>query len=190
MSVFLRKFKNMLFISFLAGVVVVLLFAKTSVFQEGYFSIYSLERLKYLQVDEHKLFLCILQNRIQIVLLILMTGLIARNIWVTYVFTIWYGFSFGMMASVYANHFGWKGIPLFLCCVFPQILFYIPGFYGLLYTCSARSGSESLLGGRRYLYQSALQIFCFLGVVAMGIFTESYVNPTLVTKIVTILKFL
>jgi len=179
---FLKRYGYLLLLSFFIGIGLVFLFQDAIVFQEGYFSIYSLERLQYIQIDERKLFLYVLQSRIKLILFLVVAGMIVGNIWITYLFSLWYGMSLGILAGIFMERFGGKGFLLFFGCILPQILFYLPGFYGILYICS----------NRRIYERSHFMIKCIvcIGVTIIGIFSESYVNPNLLSKIVIILKFL
>lgn len=179
---FFKRFGYLLLIAFFMGIGLVFLFSDTLIFREGYFSVYSLERLQYLQVDEQKLLLCVMRSRIQLILFLIFAGMVAVSVWVSYLFSMWYGASMGILAGIFVERFGVKGIILFLACILPQILLYLPGFYGILWICCNRRAYEKT--------RFVMKMIPCIGVTIIGMFLESYVNPTVLTKIVTFLKFL
>lgn len=185
-------------IGFAIGVAITNIFAKSILLQEGYFSTYSLERLQYVQIDSNKLFLGILQNRFQIVVLIFIMATTIIGVISAYLFAGWYGFSMGVMIAVLISRFGLKGSILFAACILPQFIFYVPAFNCLLKEC--RDISYTLFFPQKisayygyntiHVSQRISRILMSLGVVIIGILLESYVNPLLVTKIVIILKIM
>lgn len=170
-------------IGFLIGIVFVVIFSKAEFLQEGYFSIYALERLRYLQVDKRTLFWEVLQNRFQIVVLILVLSTTIIGGAVGYLFSTWYGFSLGLMGAIMVSRFGIKGGILFFACIFPQILIYMPAFYGIFHQCQ-----NFRKGNAKGLY--TIKLLIGIGVVIIGILTESYVNPNLISDIVIFLKLM
>lgn len=185
-------------VGFTLGVAITNIFAQSILLQEGYFSTYSLERLQYVQIDSNKLFFGILQNRLQIVILIFIMATTIIGVISAHLFAGWYGFSMGIMITVLVNRFGLKGSILFAACILPQIIFYVPAFNCLLKECRDISyilflpqkinvyhGYPSARSSRRIP-----RILMSLGVVIIGILLESYVNPLIVSRIVTILKIM
>ncbi len=185
-------------IGFTIAVVLTNIFAQSILLQEGYFSTYSLERLQYVQIDSNKLFFGILQNRFQIVILIFIMATTIIGLISAHLFAGWYGFSMGIMIAVLINRFGLKGSILFAACILPQVIFYVPAFNCLLSECrdisyilflpqksSAFYGHGSTSSSKRIS-----RILMSLGVVIIGILLESYVNPLVVTKMVTLLKIM
>lgn len=185
-------------IGFTIGVAITNIFAQSILLQEGYFSTYSLERLQYVQIDSNKLFFGILQNRFQIVLLIFIMATTIIGVISAHLFAGWYGFSMGIMITVLVNRFGLKGSILFAACILPQVIFYVPAFNCLLNECRDISCILFLpqkVGayyghGSTYSSKRIYRILTSLGVVIIGILLESYVNPVVVSKIVTILKIM
>ncbi len=185
-------------IGFTIGVAITNIFAQSILLQEGYFSTYSLERLQYVQIDPNKLFFGILQNRFQIVLLIFIMATTIIGIISAHLFAGWYGFSMGVMITVLINRFGLKGSILFAACILPQVIFYVPAFNSLLNECRDISyilflpqrSSPYHEHGSTPSFKRIPRILMSLGVVIIGILLESYVNPVVVTKIVTILKIM
>lgn len=179
--------------SFLTGVIIATAFSEASILQNGYFSAYSLERLQYIKIDGTKLFLCIFQNRMKIILLLVIAGTTVFGICMAYLFVMWYGISMGIVTAIFVSRFGWKGGILFLACIMPQILFYIPGFYWLIKEVIIFFPRDNYNRYEKRKEKKMLHIFKIIGsigVVIIGIVLESYVNPQVVSKIVIFLKFM
>lgn len=184
-------------IGFILGVMMTNIWTDSTVLQTGFLSGYALERLKYIQVDGNQLFLYVLQSRFQLILLILIAGTTILGFLCSYLFAGWFGLAAGIMVSVLTLQFGIKGSFLFLACLLPQMLFYAPGFYKLLRECCDIScklyfPNRVMLGAhsRNGKLGHFGRILTGIGVVIIGIFLESYVNPIIVAKAVIILKIL
>ena len=128
--------------------------------------------------NKKALFLQCLYSRGMIMLLLILLAYTSlrkitfRNI------TAWMGFSFGMLFKLFFCWYGVSGIGLLMVSVLPQVLFYWMA-YGLLYWETDRS--------RIYTRRNYVPIILTIGVVIMGIFLESYVNPFLVNGMIKML---
>lgn len=92
--------------------------------------------------------------------------------WMFRLFTSAMGISFGIMLKLFYLWYGIKGIGLFLVATFPHFLFYWMA-YGLLYwEVNKRNG---------WLERKRFSMILAFGVVIIGIWVESYVNPFLLS---------
>lgn len=104
----------------------------------------------------------------------------------------WQGFSVGFMLSTAIAKYGMKGIFLVLGSLFPQYLFYFPVYILCCYLASylrQRMRQDRIGNGsdRGYIYGAWLTAAVgILLIFLAGVFLESYVNPTILKKI---LKF-
>lgn len=117
------------------------------------------------------LFQCLWSRGVFFAAIILLTCTSLRK-WVFRVVTIWIGLAFGMMLKLFYLWYSVKGMGLFLAALFPHFLFYWMA-YGLLYW----ELDKNYMNIRR----NHFSLFLAVGVVIMGIFLESYVNPFLVS---------
>lgn len=187
-----------LLIGFVVGVIVTNIWIDSAVLQTGFLSEYALNRLKYIEVDGSKLFLYVIQNRFKLVLIILIASSTILGFVCSYLFSVWFGITTGIMISVLTVQFGIKGSLLFLACIFPQVIFYVCGFCRLLQECYIISCKmyfpNRIIDYSTYHKKMNLgqmgKIIGAIGVVIIGIFLESYVNPFFVEKAVIFLKLL
>lgn len=102
---------------------------------------------------------------------------------------LWAGFLGGNLAVLFLTQWGIKGMGIGLACLFPQILFYIPGW--LLYFFAVMQMSRKSMAGQRRIKEDYKAYFFFLSMAAilliLGIWVECYVNQKVVNWILTIL---
>lgn len=170
--------------------------ADSSLIREGLLGQHMLERLQYVQVDGNKLLSYIMQNRLKWVGVILVAATTILGLVCSYAFSFWFGCTTGIIIAVFTLRFGIKGCALFLVCAFPQMLFYVPAFYKLLIECHSIS-SMLYFPNKSFGYgssgsrsRSVVRVATAIGLIAVGIFLESYMNPMLVSKAVTLLKIM
>lgn len=123
------------------------------------------------------LFLQCLYSRGGIMLLLILLTYTSLRKLVFRIVTAWLGISFGILFKLFYCWYGIGGIGLLLVSVLPHFLLYWMA-YGLLYWEMDR---------RRFrVINSPIGILMALGVVIIGIFIESYVNPFLVSAYIKI----
>ena len=116
-------------------------------------------------------FQCLYSRGIIMLLLILLAYTPLRKMTFGIV-TVWAGISLGMLFKLFFCWYGIRGLGLLVVSFLPHFLFYWMA-YGLLYWEMDRQ--------RMRLTKSPVGIFIAIGVVIMGMFLESYVNPFLVS---------
>lgn len=122
--------------------------------------------------NKKELFIQCLFSRGSIFIVMLLLANTSMRNWMFRAVTIWMGIALGMLLKLFYLWYGVKGMGLLAAALLPQYIFYWMA-YGLLYWESNRS--------RMYMKRNYLPIFLIMGVVIMGIFLESYVNPFLVS---------
>lgn len=106
------------------------------------------------------------------------------------IFCIW-GFACGMMLTALCGSLGLIGVLVFILMGFPQILFYLAGWF--LYFFFQKSLEEQRMERGKYFYGKgkrgtyAFLLAAMFIVVIMGILIESYVNPYILKNFLNIL---
>ncbi|MEG1848143.1 MAG: stage II sporulation protein M [Lachnospiraceae bacterium] len=186
------------FIGFVIGVLVTNLWTDASLLHTGLLSQSTIDRILYLEVDSNKLLCYVVKNRMQLFITIaILTSTILGPL-CCYLFSGWFGLTTGIILSSLTIRFGMKGSFLFLACMLPHMICYVYGFYRLLRESCYLSyklyfpdkiSIDNLIDKHQNLNHIG-RITTATGVVIIGIFLESYVNPQIVAWIVTILKIL
>lgn len=120
--------------------------------------------------NKKALFLQCLYSRGMIMLLLILLAYTSLRKITFRIITAWMGFSFGMLFKLFFCWCGVSGIGLLMVSVLPQVLFYWMA-YGLLYWEMDKRQMR--------IANSPVGLFLVIGVVIMGIWVESYVNPFL-----------
>ena len=128
--------------------------------------------------NKKELLLQCLFSRGSVFIVMFVLGNTSMRNWMFRAVTIWIGAAFGMLLKLFYLWYGIKGMGLFAAALLPQYIFYWMA-YGLLYWESDRN--------RMYARRNYIPMVLTIGVVIMGIFLESYVNPFLVNGIVKML---
>ena len=168
---------------------------ETLLTEEGIFSVTSVNRLKYIEIDNGRFLRYVLRQRMGegAALILLSTtgiGLTAIYIWV-----VWQGVLAGMTITAAIIRFGIKGLLLLLGGMFPHQLLIIPAEVMLLGWCyeNGRRG-QPMAGRQQPFYKRKKQQFLRQGigllwiliVILIGCILESYVNPMLISDLVKI----
>lgn len=99
---------------------------------------------------------------------------------------LWAGFLGGNLAVLFLTQWGIRGMGAGFLCLFPQSLFYIPGW--LLYFFAVWQMSRKSLAGAKRNREDYKAYFFFLSMAAvlllLGIWSESYVNQKIVAWII------
>lgn len=122
--------------------------------------------------NKRELFLqCLWSRGIIIIVLFLLLNTSLRK-WVFRIMVLWIGFVFGMLIKLFFVWYGIKGIGLLILAALPHYIFYWMAC-GLFYWEMEKS--------RISMRRNKVNIYLAIGVVIMGMFLESYVNPFLVS---------
>jgi len=113
---------------------------------------------------------CLWKRGAVLFLVLLLTGTAMRD-WIYRALIVWSGFVFGMLLKLFYLWYGIKGMGLLLVSMFPHYLFFVMA-YGLVYWNFQKN--------RMRVRRNWFPVLVAAGVAAMGIVTESYVNPFLV----------
>lgn len=174
--------KQQLFIDFLIffliGIVAANFLGVESFQKNGSLTRYFLKQFQYTQIDSHELLWCVCCNRLCIFLMLAFLCIMTKEKPVHVLFVAWSGFAFGYFCVMSISGFGARGLLLCLIALFPQFLFYVPVYLGLV---------ELSVRRREYMAWRGIVagILLLLGLV-VGILLESYINPIILQKI---LKF-
>ncbi|HKM33193.1 MAG TPA: stage II sporulation protein M [Lachnospiraceae bacterium] len=161
---------------------------------------YTLYEMKYAVIDGNAFFWYVLQKRVGMVLILALLSTTWLGMAATWAYAAWLGVCGGMLVMAALIRYGLKGIFLILVGLFPQGIIYFPVVILLLHwsyefcmtlyfpyrlsTNSISIGEDSTKGV--LIRKKVLQLLILLGVVIIGCFLESYVNPKLVLSLLKI----
>lgn len=167
---------------------------QSSVFagEYGLFNETSLNRLKYLEIENYTFFRYVTAMRVKDYLLVGLLSITCIGLVVSYGAVAWQGMLMGMVVTVAVIRFGMKGLLLVLVSFFPHQLLLLPaGMMMLLWCCQNYSlfcmtGKRLWLSGpnKKYFIRQFLMLIWILAVVMIGCVLESYVNPLLISDVV------
>lgn len=191
-SLWTRLMQGSLLGAFVAGIFMANLMGREAVSNAGVLNDYFVEKFQYTEINGQNLFFYIIGERVPLLLLLLLLTLTTLGMAGGLLMLDWQGFSVGFMLSTAIAKYGIKGILLVLGGLFPQYIFYFPVY--ILYCHLAaylrqrlhkdRMGNSS---DRGYIYGAWLIAATgILLIFVAGIFLESYVNPTILKKILKI----
>lgn len=137
----------------------------------------ALSLLKSQTYNKGTLFLYILQKRMWIIpfLFLLSTTYLATPM--VYGTIVWYGIALGSVLSLSLLRYGVKGILFLLFCSFPQFLFYLPACIIAFRLCITKRTPDQ----RFFLQFIVLELL-----VLLGCFMESFVNSSILRKVIKI----
>lgn len=181
--------------SFLLGILIMNMGNEILLGDTGIFNTASINRLKYVEINDGKFFTYVLRQRLGscIVLLILSTttlGLISA-----YGAVLWQGMITGMLMTAAVIRYGIKGLLLILGGMFPHQCLLIPGSIMLLGWCLENyywfhrygKGAVPYFRSRRQqFFRQGILLLWILLVMLIGCVLESYVNPILISDVVKI----
>lgn len=193
-----RVYRSWLYLflgSFFLGILIMNMGNEIFLGDVGIFNTASMNRLKYIEINDGKFLAYVLRQRLGgcVVLLILSTtalGLISA-----YGVVLWQGMITGMLITAAVIRYGIKGLLLILGGMFPHQCLLIPGGIMLLGWCLENyywfhrygKGTVPYFRSRRqqFFHQGILLLWIFL-VMLIGCVLESYVNPILISDLVKI----
>lgn len=191
-SVWMKVMKGTLLGAFVAGIFMANLMGREAVSNAGILNDYFMEKFQYTDVNGENLFFYIIEERVPVLLLMLLLVFSSLGVLSGILVLGWQGFSIGFMLSTGIAKYGVKGIVLVLGGLFPQYLFYLPVY--VFYCCFAIFLRQRLCGENRtqttergYIYGAGLLVAVVLLLVFVtGIFLESYINPLILKNILKI----
>lgn len=181
--------------SFLLGILIMNMGNEILLGDAGIFNTASMNRLKYIEINEGKFFAYVLRQRLGgcIVLLILSTttlGLVSA-----YGVVLWQGMMTGMLMTAAVIRYGIKGLLLILGGMFPHQCLLIPGGVMMLGWCLEnyywfhRYGKGTIpyfRSRRQQLFHQGILLLWILLVMLIGCVLESYVNPILISDLIKV----
>lgn len=180
---------------FVIGVLLINFWDKAENAEEGLVSLYTLERLKYFEIDNGKLFWYVLEERLKVLFLLALLSTTILGIATIYCYMAWLGLSLGALLATMTLRFGIKGTLLFGACAFPHYLIYVPltvffirWCYGLCVKIHfPHKDYNGIYGNRKQqIVRWFLQLaFLILGLF-LGILLECYISPLFLHKIIKI----
>lgn len=174
-------------ISFIGGIIFTNVFGKAYILGIGLLGEYFLLNFRYTQINYNRLFLYVFEERIKLILFIGILGITNIGIPVICCLFIWLGFSSGVLLSVAIMKFGLKGIAICIAGIFPHFFIYIP----LILIYSDRIIDKRFSQKTTYKKQNLMQygLFIVIGILIMtiGVLLESYINPYVLKKIISLI---
>ena len=155
-------------------------------------STYFIEKFKYASIQPMELFYYVLEERLPIMMILLLFSVTNWGTIAGVIFLSWQSFAAGFLMAVAVIAYGLKGILLMGAAVFPQYLFYFPIYIVYIYlTAFLKRNGKTMSGVQKNVSTRGYLLFlaCCLSMMMLyitGIFLESYVNPYLLKKILKI----
>ncbi len=177
---------------FVLGIVLPNLLWKTELEEKGLPGLYLLTRAGGGLPANPEYFLYVLKNRGSIYMLIMLCGLSVFGLPVSVAAGVWMGLLMGAVLTVSLLEFGVEGMFLAGALFLPQYIIYVPVSLALYQRSSEISvkcwRNQRLIASERRKYG----IFCAMagGLLTVGMFLESYVNPLLIEMAMDKLHFL
>lgn len=161
-----NKIVILFFFSFLSGIAFILICQNRDPDFFSYITMESCNNIVRMQWEYQRLFIrCLIKRLAPILILPILKVAGLRNLGM-WLYFFWFFFSMGGVMEILILQYGLSGLGLFLTGVCPQYLFYIPAYFLLFF-------NDSRTVKKKYQYL----LLC--GVVIIGSFFESYVNPVL-----------
>lgn len=178
---------------FVAGVFLMNVGKKALLENTGFLDEASLYQMKYMSVENSAFFAYVLKKRLGTILVILLLASTYLGLAVLYCYAAWLGASLGMLLSASVIRYGLKGILLVLTAAFPHYILYVPAWIMLFYGAGElyRTGGFWGRGGAsrdkiQGIRKKAGVFLVVAGIVIVGAWMESYINPGLVTGLLKI----
>lgn len=153
----------------------ILVGGKEEILQSGILDRNNLSLFHLQNIDRIEMLFYVLRERgfILPVLFLLATTYLGKV--AGYLCCVWYGVGIGVITGIVLLRYGMGGLFLLVCSAFPQYLFYVPAFLlSIKFTRSQRRMDRKLW----------IQLLLMELLIVMGCLVESYINPTLMGKII------
>lgn len=170
------------FLCFFVGIVWANLLGDSSKNRFFMLNEYYLQQIKYSKMDYNGLLLYILENRLPYLLLLVLLSFTMAGILIQILFVGYFGASFGFLCVMAITNFGWKGLVYIGGFLFPHYIFYIV-FYLLFLRVFIKKKEGIPTGKKELMMQAGILMF----LLVLGFFSESYVNPIFLKKLITMI---
>lgn len=159
----------------------------------GIFNASSMNRLKYIEINDGKFFAYVLRQRFGGCIVLLVLSTTALGLISAYGVVLWQGTITGMLITAAVMRYGIKGLLLILGGMLPHQCLLVPGGVMLLGWCLenyywfhryGRGKVPYFRSKRQQFFHQGILLLWILLVMLIGCVLESYVNPILVSGIV------
>jgi len=177
---------------FIAGIFLINMNSNLFVGEDGIYSTGTINRLKYLEIENSTFFRYVTAGRFKDYLLLGLMSTTYLGIVIAYGTAAFQGMMLGMVITVAVIRFGLKGILLVLFSFFPHQLLLLPAGAMMLMWCCQNCrmlyfDRRTIWNGelkKKYFLRQLIMLVWILMVVMIGCILESYVNPMLLMDIV------
>lgn len=163
--------------TFLIAALGVLLFGKDTIESAGLLDRNSLQNWMPDTGETHELLFYVLKERVWVIPLLFLFATTHLAKMSGGAFVLWYGVSIGLVTGISLLRFGISGLLLVLAAGIPHYLLYVPVFVLVL-----KLNRRQRMVCRKFF----IQLFLFEGMVLGGCLLESYINPIVLKKIITL----
>ncbi len=187
-----RTVKVVMLLAFVIGVIVANAMGREHIAGAGVLNDYFVEKYKYAGINKESLFCYIIEERMPMVLVLLILSFSSFGGIIGVLNLGWIGFSVGFMLAAAMAKYGGKGMLLVIAGMFPQYIIYIlvyVGYCGLAFFMGKGMHQAVSVGSVSKEQVRTYGRFLLIGVALLllfvtGIFLESYLNPIFLKKIV------
>lgn len=177
---------------FIAGIFLINMNSNFFVGEDGIYSTGTINRLKYLEIENSTFFRYVTAGRFKDYLLLGLMSTTYLGIVIAYGVAALQGMMLGMVITVAVIRFGLKGILLVLSSFFPHQLLLLPAGAMMLIWCCQNCrvlyfDRRTIWNGelkKKYFLRQLIMLVWILMVVMIGCILESYVNPMLLMDVV------
>ncbi len=167
-----RKLLSFFLAGFVLGVFYIILLGhseNSNMLMSSYF----FSKYQYMEYSSLDLLGYILKSRLSILIFLWLMGLTVIGSMTVLLFSLWVGFSFGLILTMAVLKLGMAGILLCIISMMPQYLVYFPAFLFGLLRIYEMSRTKKWSGAYAGMFGITLVL------VLIGALLESYVNPLL-----------
>ncbi|MDO4291776.1 MAG: hypothetical protein Q4C65_00950 [Eubacteriales bacterium] len=166
----LRVWTILFAVGFGLGIGLICIFPERLVEQTGFLGGELLSGMYSLEINQNGLLLYSLRQRLGMAAFFVLLSAAGAGYLCSWILPGGFGLACGTVLTTLSLRYGARGTALFLACLTPQLVLFVPGFCMLLDWCVRRLEPRRLPGP--------------LGVIIMGCFVESYVNPIIVKALI------
>ena len=184
-----RVFTMLFMIGFIIGIFFANMTGKNHLSQSGILSDYYLSRYKYMEINPGELFLFIIQKRIKWIIILGGMGVTTLGIPLVWGYSLWIGFSAGLVMSISVIRFGFLGVIFCIIGVIPHGILYIGGAIILadyVYRMSKAQKWSKFKGslgkdGSKVNWGRYMMILLMIVIVfVIAALMESYISPIII----------
>lgn len=184
MKKIINRFLLLYLAGFAAGILCANLMLRAEGFQTSLLPVY-FAGLSQRKIIEREVFAQLLWQRGSLLLFCGAVGLTAAAVPLVLAGLLWFGFLAGNLMCIFLLDYGLKGILAGIACFFPQLLFYVPGWF-LAFFSAMEMGQKSWKRFKkgREDYRAYFFFLSVSGVlILLGIWLESYVNQRILLSV-------